>query len=162
MLMSPWMALGRSCFAGNLNGSGDFGCAVICGDRCVTLVSSVCRLVIYNNMFVPQYNISLSKPVDDTKRAQVVWNLFVATFENAVLVRANALAEFEGQKYANKTYTNTIDGEVGGFGSRFPYSDEQIKASEKRCKDAEANLEDARAMLTFIRDRFLANINFNK
>lgn len=92
----------------------------------------------------------------DRDKARIIWNIFLKAFEDAVLDNANALSKAISLKEANRIALESLRDELSGVGyNQLPNSERAIRQAEEEHSKAYQNLQESRAMLTFLRDRFL-------
>jgi hypothetical protein len=106
-------------------------------------------------MFVQACHLKFG-PTDEG-RAKVIWNFFLGVYEDAVRTECREAAEVDSMEAANAAFKAKQDEDYGGgFGAPDPYSSGTIEIKKNRLTEHQNDTIQARQMLTFLRDRFLA------
>lgn len=99
------------------------------------------------------------KNTEDPKElAKTIWDFFLFQYETAVRDDIGVRCELDSYSAANESAKREWakdDYNVGGFGPPEPYSSAVINNKKREADEAKRNLLEAKALLNFIRDRFI-------
>jgi len=105
-------------------------------------------------------NVEMTKS-DNAASARVILDYFVYQQQAAIEHYAGAKGTYEGAIAANERSHKVYDEEVslGGFGRGFghndPYNTYQLEQLKKHMESAKKDMEDAKRLYMFIRERFV-------
>jgi len=96
---------------------------------------------------------------DKAATARVIFNYFVFQQEEAIRHYAEMRGDYEGALAANeraqKVYEEECEGLGMGIGPDLPYKPYNIEVKKKEMEKARKDLDDAKRLLAFIRERFV-------
>jgi hypothetical protein len=102
-----------------------------------------------------QVNASL-KATDNKEVAKTILDFFIYQHTQAFQEEINTRCELNACKAANTAAEREYkESQELGFGARLPYDAYNIEQKEKELERAQRDLVEAKALLDFIRDRFV-------
>lgn len=91
--------------------------------------------------------------------AKSIFDYFVwqhrAAIQHEIETRSRYNSAVAANHAAQTEYDKEDMGGVGGFEAHLPYSDQELKKMQRDSEISKKDLDDARALLNFIRDRFV-------
>lgn len=96
---------------------------------------------------------------DAAASARTIFNFFVFQQEAAITHYAETRGDYEGALAANaraeQVYNEECEGLSMGIGPTLPYKPYNIEVKKKEMEKAKKDLDDAKRLLTFIREKFV-------
>lgn len=89
-----------------------------------------------------------------------IWDVFFRVFEESVKEECKKRIEVTSQKAANAAYDKQMKEEDmggGGFITGYPFSETTIAYTQTQLTNCERDTKEARAMMNFLKDRFLVD-----
>lgn len=112
-------------------------------------------------MNIKSINIDFS--YTDENIAKAIFDIFFYQYSEALSAEISNRHNLSASEAANKSYEEEWKKQDGlGWCSNHPFSNSDIEYKKSEVKKSEKNLKDAKALMLFVRDRFLEKFNIQQ